>query len=841
MAEGRRSLWRRALRSMRLTLLAFAAVTGIAICGAVMVRFTLLKNAFNTGTAMSRSYAAEAWDNLTVYETLLTFGASSLDWQVEQGADEDTLEQWLQLYFRRVETVLGTGVVDPYVVLDGRIIAANPWEGDASYDVEGASWYLLAVANPGQAVFTDVYVDAISNRPVITLAQYCTGCGAVFAFDILPRRITFDTNGLEEGDSLYLCDGSGALIFKQSALNLTTDQVNDYLSRLIEGIRTGKLGEYNSYVSDQDGRRRAVYYTKMDNGWYAIVTIPYRNILGNLWWFLTLFALAILMCLGTLVWMTWRDLVLSSRVERAGETVRALGNTYYALYRVNVRRETYETIKRPEYAQQLPQSGPYEELLTVIGGVMQPEVVADFTENFSCANIRELVRRRVRDFGGDFLRRFGEEYRWVNVRVLFDESLPPEEAVLSFREVDREKRRQLQERKLLEDSLKLARRNEQSKQAFFSAMSHDMRTPLNAILGMTELSKRYLEDPPALSSCLEKIQSSGKYLLELINDILDMSRMEQGKLTLDNRQFNLRDCVEECLGNFRLQAQQEGKTLECSFQAGDTLLMGDDFRVRQILNNLLSNAVKFTPKGGRIQLTVEQIQDGERSQYRFVVEDTGIGMSPEFQKRLFEPYAREMRFSAQEAAGTGLGMAITKSLVSQMEGEIQVESTPGKGSKFTVMLPFAVLGEPEKPASSSQVPFTLQGLRILLAEDNELNREIAAEMLDSLGVTVTQAVDGQEAVERFQESSEGSFDAILMDMQMPNLDGCGAARAIRALDRADAKTVPIVAVTANAFSEDVAATATAGMNAHVTKPIDYGQLEQLLRKLCSGSHESKIN
>lgn len=828
-------MWRQALRSMRLTLLAFAVVTGIAICGAMLVRFTLLKNAFNTGTSMSRSYAAEAGDELAVYETLLTFGASSMDWQVGRGVEREELVEWLQLYFQRVETVLGTGVVDPYVVYDGKIIAANPWEGDATYDVEGTSWYQMARANPDQAVFTDVYTDAIYNRPVITLAQYCTVSGAVFAFDILLQRFAFDTDDLKEGESFFLCDGSGALIFSQSDLELAERKVSDYLSELIQQIQTGELSDYDTYIIDQDGERRAVYFTQMKNGWYSIVTIPYVNILGNLWWFMMLFALAILVCLATLVWMTWRDLGLSASVERSEETVRALGNTYYALYRVNVRKETYEMIKAPDYEQKLERVGPYGELLQIMTQVMQPEVVEDFTQNFSCENIRQLVHQRVGDFGGDFLRRFGEQYRWVNVRVLLDQSLPPDEAVLSFREVDREKQRQLQERKLLEESLILARRNEQSKQAFFSAMSHDMRTPLNAILGMTELAKQRLDDSNALVHCLEKIQSSGKFLLELINDILDMSRMEQGKLTLDNRRFDLRDCVEECLGNFRLQAQEEGKTLECTFQVEDTLLMGDDFRVRQILNNLLSNGVKFTPKGGRVSLTVEQVQVGDVAQYRFVVSDTGIGMSPEFLQRLFEPYAREMRFSAQQAAGTGLGMAITKNLVSQMEGEIHVESTPGEGTTFTVLLPFAVLREPEKADASSktQTVFTLQGLRVLLAEDNELNREIASEMLETLGVIVTQAVDGQEAVERFEESTPGDFDAILMDMQMPRLDGCKAARAIRALDRADAKTVPIIAVTANAFSEDVAATAAAGMNAHVTKPIDYGQLEQLLKKLCS--------
>ena len=458
---------------------------------------------------------------------------------------------------------------------------------------------------------------------------------------------------------------------------------------------------------------------------------------------------------------------------------------------------------------------------------------AEFCRSFSTDNIRTLVRQRVRDFGGDFLRRFGEKYRWVSVRVLFDESLAPEEVVLSFREVEQEKQQQLKERQLLEESLQLARKNEESKQAFFRNMSHDMRTPLNAILGLSELAGQHAEDAGRVSGYLKQITSSTRYLLELINDILDMSRMEQGKVVLDRRSFDLRGCVEECLAPFRVQAERDRKTLSVRFDLSSRPLMGDPFRVRQILNNLISNALKFTPEGGSVSLSVAQMDEGEYAKYKFVVADTGIGMSAEFLKRLYEPYARELRFSPKQASGTGLGMSITKNLVAQMDGEIQVESQPGRGSTFTVILPFAAAEESRETISQAAetTDFTLDGLHILLAEENEINMEITVELLAAQGVQVTQAWNGAEAVEQFRQSPPGSFDAILMDMQMPLLDGCGAARAIRAMDRPDAGTIPILAVTANAFAEDISATTAAGMDAHISKPIDFRILCQTLGRL----------
>ena len=842
---------RRALRRrMRLPLVAFAALTLLTLAGILLIRTALLRNAREAGTALSASCAAEEEGRLSVYETLLNFGVASLDSRLAAGESREEIRDFVGMYFRRVDSVLGSGVVDPYVVLDGEILAANPWEGDAEYDYASAPWYGQARSAEGRVIFTDVYTGAVYSRPVVTAAQSCAQDGAVMAFDILPEHLSFEAAELKEEESFFLCDGKGTAVYQKTALELPQEEVQAYLTSLVERISSGEL-EGGGAVRDMDGRRRAVYYTRLDNGWYSIVTVPYGVILGELWqvgWALLLmFAVSLL----ALFALARREQHLGERARRANETAQVLGNTYYALYRVNYERETYEMIKGSDYVRsRIPAFGPYGELLRTAGEVIEAEAFRDFTKSFSCENIRQLVDRQVSDYGGEFLRRFGGEYRWVSVRVLFDAALEAQEVVLCFREVEREKERQLQERRLLEDALQLAKQNEQSKQAFFRNMSHDMRTPLNAILGSSELARQHLDEPQRAAGYLDRIDSSGRYLLGLINDILEMARVEHGQVQLESRPFDLRKCVDDCLAAFRMQAGREGKALRENFAAGPEAVVGDERRIQQILNNLLSNAFKFTPAGGEITLSVRQTESGEYGRYEFAVADTGIGMSPEFLRRIFEPYAREMRFGDRAASGTGLGMSITRSLAALMGGEIQVESEPGKGSRFTVVLPLPS-AEPGQAAPAAEAAaraaarpdagaFTLEGLSLLLAEDNEINMEITTEMLAARGVRVAQAFDGAEAVELFRQSAPFAFDAVLMDMQMPALDGCAAARQIRALPRADAQSVPIIAVTANAFAEDVAATAAAGMDAHISKPIDFKKLAQALEQLlCAGEKGNK--
>ena len=692
-----------------------------------------------------------------------------------------------------------------------------------------------------KAVFTDVYTDAIYNRPVITMAKGC-GENDVLAFDIFPENIQLEKSAFElpDGASVFLCDSNGTLIYSQLEKKYPKNEVQEYFNGIFNGIKSGEHDKYDSFVMDMDGNKRGAYYKTMPNGWLAVVTIPFSSILHDLRSFTTGSLIVFMFLILTLVLITLKDLKFNWQIERTNETVRVLGNSYYAIYRVDFVKNTYEMIKGSDYIRsRMEKTGRYDELLKTMVEVIEKDACDEYMESFSVENIRKLVSQRIRDFGGDFLRKFGDEYHWVNVRVLFDESLAPGEVVLCFREADLEKRQQLQERKLLETSLEASRQSEKSKQAFFSNMSHDMRTPLNAIIGISELASKAVDNPEKISEYLDKINLSSRQLLELINDILDMSRMEQGKVVLNTQKFDLKKCINDCCENFRFQAEKDSKAFEINFNIENSKVMGDPFRVSQVINNLLSNAFKFTSANDSVKVEVSQLEKGDYSKYKIVVSDTGLGMSEDFLKKVFEPYARETRFSTKKIAGTGLGMAIVKNLVDQMNGHIYVESRLGDGSAFTVTLPFITDEEEEILAQEStkndnKKAFSLEGKNILLAEDNMINMEVATEILSMNGINIVQAWNGKEAVEIFKKSKEFEFDAILMDMQMPEMGGCDAAKAIRALNRSDAGKVPIIAVTANAFAEDISATAEAGMNAHISKPIDFnilcGTLEELINE-----------
>ena len=835
-----RMKWRRRrdLRHLSVYLIVLCAFTILGGGGFWILRTELLKNAQEMGESLARSYASEEWNNLTIYESLMAFGTQTLDVPIYDEGPQENPERWLQLYFKSIQSVLGKNTVDPYAVMDGKIVAANPWAGDETYDFTQAPWYRMAVAAEGGVIFTPAYTDAIYDKPVITIAQKCKFADAVLAFDIFPQNFQFQKNPLTlpEEASFYLCDSAGTLIYKQTILNLPDNEIQRYMNILVRSILNGEQDAYDSSIYDPNGNLRNVYYSIMPNGWLAIITIPYDTILGNLYRISILFIIFFFLSLLTIILILWRDFSLNRQVERTNETIRVLGNSYYALYRVDFERNTYEMIKGSDYVRsRLATKGSYEDLLRVMKEVIEPGAYKEYLESFSSESIRRLVAQRIQDFGGDFLRLFGDTYRWVNVRVLFDVSLAPGEVVLCFREVEQEKQRQLQERRLLENALETSRRSEKTKHAFFSNMSHDMRTPLNAIIGLSNLVSQHLNEPEKVAGYMEKISYSSRQLLDLINDILDMSRIEQGKVVLNNQQFNLQNCIEECVTMFRLQAEAEGKSFLVRYEIQNPEVLGDASRISQIMNNLLSNAFKFTSEGDDVSVDVRQFEDKEYSQYQIVVRDTGVGMSKEFLPLLFEPYARETRFTSRQISGTGLGMPIVKNLVTQMSGQINVTSELGKGTTFTVSMPLTVsqadVRATEREKAIPSHTFSLEGKKILLAEDNMVNMEIATEVLSMNGIKVVQAWNGVEAVEKFRTSQPFEFDAILMDMQMPQMDGCEATITIRVLSRPDAKIIPIIAVTANAFTEDIAATTAAGMNAHISKPIDFTILCQVLEKM----------
>ena len=371
-----------------------------------------------------------------------------------------------------------------------------------------------------------------------------------------------------------------------------------------------------------------------------------------------------------------------------------------------------------------------------------------------------------------------------------------------------------------------------AKTEFLQRMSHDIRTPINGIRGMVEIGDRCPEDMARQADCRKKIWEASTLLLELVNEVLDMGKLESGEVVLESVPFDLPKLMHEITDVLEKQAAERGIVLHREYgKLPHPRLVGSPLHVKRLLMNVLSNAIKYNRDKGRVMLDCFELScTGNKVQICFVCADTGIGMSEEFQKRMFEPFAQENAGARSVYGGTGLGMSITKSLVDKMGGTIGVESQQGVGTTYTITLPFAIDNTAaEEPEQQTDLT-VLQGRRLLLAEDNALNMEIMEFLLNEVGVKVTKAADGQQAVEAFAASPVGGFDAILMDVMMPVRDGYEATRAIRAMDRPDAKTIPIFAMTANAFTEDRLKALQAGMNEHLPKPIDPDALYRLLVK-----------
>ena len=375
-------------------------------------------------------------------------------------------------------------------------------------------------------------------------------------------------------------------------------------------------------------------------------------------------------------------------------------------------------------------------------------------------------------------------------------------------------------------------------------MSHDIRTPLNAIMGMTTLAQANLDNRERLENCLRKISLSSEHLLSLINDILDMNKIEQGKLVLNRETIDLSVVLEQMTAMFGVQAEAKGLRLEVRAPSvTGRAFYGDPLRLNQILINLLGNAVKFTPPGGCVELEAEELpplNGDKRIRCRFTVRDNGVGMSQTLLEQLFEPFSRGADVIHME--GSGLGLSITKGLVDLMGGTISTESRKGQGSTFRVELEFDAVSERgaapvhgENRENKTELP--LSGYRILAAEDNALNAEILSELMRMLGARLETRENGALVLEAFRSTAPRTYDAILMDVRMPVMNGYEATRAIRRLDRRDAKTIPIIAMTANAFAEDVEAAMEAGMDAHVSKPIATDRLVRLLKELTAARKE----
>ena len=469
----------------------------------------------------------------------------------------------------------------------------------------------------------------------------------------------------------------------------------------------------------------------------------------------------------------------------------------------------------------------------------RPELRTALNEALQSMSQDETIGRLQQKWIDDFTRSRSLRYVLKTNQVLYDMFILALIVVVSalviYYVLDRRQARYIRSlldvQQQLEKSNAEALRANRAKTVFLSHMSHDFRTPVNGILGMAERIRRKKDEPETVDDCLDKIKGAAGHLLELMDDVLDMSRLKFGEIRLARSPFDLNEELRRVQSIAEESAKVKGIALEFRMDgAVHTRLLGSPMHLRRILLNLVSNAVKYNRPGGRVDVSVREVGgDDRRVALRFVVRDTGIGMSEEFvQKSLFHPFTQEHDNVRTEYQGTGLGMAIVSDLVKFMGGAIGVESRLGEGTTFTVQLEFD-LNPAEPPSPEDAQPLTdISGMRVLVAEDNDLNLEIARCMLQDAGVKTAEARNGREAVEKFAASEEGAFDAILMDVMMPVMDGMQAARAIRALPRQDAADVPIIAMTANAFAEDQSRARDCGMTKYLTKPVDPAKLRAAL-------------
>ena len=409
------------------------------------------------------------------------------------------------------------------------------------------------------------------------------------------------------------------------------------------------------------------------------------------------------------------------------------------------------------------------------------------------------------------------------------------------------KQEQEKDEKYKAELLRAAKKAEAANEAkteFLQRMSHDIRTPINGICGMIDVADHYAEDMKKQTECRAKIKEASHLLLELINEVLDMSKLESDEVILEEIPFNLNSISEEILGVIEQMATEQNiRILWEEKEVTHWNLIGSPVHVKRILMNILSNAVKYNKENGYVYISCREIPSEQTAMttLEFVCRDTGIGMTEAFQKRIFEPFAQEHAGSRTKFAGTGLGMPITKKLVEKMGGTISFESKEGIGTTFLIRIPFRIdTDRKDRTEAEEKTETSIQGLHVLLAEDNELNMEIAEFVLQNEGTVVTKAWNGQEAVDIFRKSSPGEFDVILMDIMMPVMNGYEAAKMIRSLDREDAKVIPIIAMTANAFIEDRMRAKEAGMDEHIAKPVDGKLLVKVINELVKHNQREQL-
>lgn len=979
------------IRKMRNNIIVLCAFILVVVLCTVILRRTLWENTNQMGLTLVENYTSSEESAMRNCESILTLSVGYVAEREKSGISIEELREGLYPFMNGLTEMYGSGNIRIYgkAFHATEPISNDPrLEGLAGDDISDRDFYKSALAAGGQITISPVYTDEMTGAPIVTMCKVIPETGSFLAIDITSACFDLENENLvlPEDSSFYLLDNTKTLLYYNSCWDYQQEEFQTLVDSYVEKADCNMEKHVLENVTPSDGIVRNVYFYHLDNGWTGILTIPRDGVLSGADTFLNICGLLIMLGIAVFAFQLFREYrnqkanqALLDENDRMTEQTKIYSNAMDSTTRacrsicyVDVKHETSEKVYPRNEASSCWEDYHAQMEKRFRRGVVADEHYEQVKAFLNLNHIREqLTDKDHIELQFKIKQPDGDGYEWCSVAVtVADKDAEELTAVtVAVRNIDDLIRREEEQREMLAQAVERAEAANHAKSEFLSRMSHDIRTPMNAILGMTSVATMHIDEKERVLDALSKITVSGKHLLGLINEVLDMSRIESGKVSLTEYPFNLSDTIESLLTVFRSQMEEKGLALDAGIvQLEHENVLGDEQHLQQIFMNIMGNAVKFTPSGGKISIQIDEKPSHITGSgcYEFTFTDTGIGMEKEYIDKIFEPFSRAADSRIDKIEGTGLGMSIAVSIARMMNGDIKVEIEPGKGSRFTVTVylklddmtesdlavfnglsvlvvddeetacestcemlrslgmkaeyvldgdaavkrltekggeSFTIvildwkmpgkdgvetakeirtirgnelliviqsaydwadiesealaagvnsfIGKPlfksrlmrvlrdslgqnreekEKSALESFQQEDFSGRRVLLVEDNEINIEIAKELLNIVGIQVETAMNGKLAVEAVTEKEPGYYDLIFMDIQMPVMNGYEAAKAIRASEREDLKKIPIVAMTADAFADDVRKSEEAGMNAHISKPVDIEMLRNALRK-----------
>ncbi len=809
----------------------------------------VIHNIQEVGTSRIESFATRIENVVDLYNLLMEMGAYQYELLYHKNSSQKDYDQWFKMFVSRASKTFDIQIDQVYIIdfSNNKFKLINSYNQDLnrfSKDfILSRPWFKSAVNNPGQIVFSPVYMDAHDNTSTVTIVTTVLNNQGLMALDInvedmkeywIPAK-----NGLDNS-AYILLNSNGQYVFCNNMLedSLKTHNIDKHRDTLIPFLysKIKAINQPSGYFKTKInnlGEYYVFFSTDKKSGFIALTLLNSHEFYSKspIWHVRYLIVLLVLAVASIIIYAEEQH--LHKKNAESNEVVNMLGNSYYAIYRININTEEYSVVRSSPYIRKLiKESGLYSELYNTIIYYMDKSSKEEFEKSFTMERIKKMAEQDKIDYGIYLYRQLEDIYRWINLRIIIDKSISLDTVLLCFRECEEERKRELEHIGVLQDALETLRASSESKRILYSSVSHDMRTPLNGIIGIAELMGNFLHDPVKLADYLDKIKTSGAQLINLIDNFLETAKQESKILEINIETFSLQEKVEEIVNIFSIISQRDNKLFTYTSNIIHNTVKGDLNKLMHILNNILSNAFKYTKDNALIHFTIDEQETAGSSYYKFVVEDNGIGISEEFLDQVFTPFSREKREYTMQITGTGLGLAIVRSHVENMNGEIFIDSKYNEGTKVTIILPFEVAENIEKKERVSEIrnKVDISGSNVLVVEDNAVNMQIITELLLLKNIQVIQAWNGEEAVEIFKKSKLYSIDVVLMDIQMPVMDGLDAARYIRKLERDDAKTVPIISLSANIFEEDIRAAKEAGMDYYLAKPVNLDVLYDTLSK-----------